>query len=162
MKHKALLLIISCVLICVVCCKKESSGEDNLTGKWQEVKLRTYILDSGKIIYDTTYLRPFTSLDYAQFKDNDSCLLSTDHYYYGNEPGYPKNPPLVPQFISRLGYVSIGGGKFVLNIQNLLANPAGFVENDTISTVNSNNMIHRVVDVHVAGHLAVTDSYYKK
>ncbi len=59
-----------------------------ITGKWQQTKLVTYLLDTnGARLYDTTYLQPFTNADYVQFNNNGTCVLSVDHYYYLNEPG---------------------------------------------------------------------------
>ena len=144
--------------MCMICCKKENPGNNTLSGKWQETKLRTYILDSGKIVDDTTYVNVFTKLDYIQFNIGGNCEISTFAYYYT-----PQGVYVNPQSIDTTQYTAIGNGKFTLNTQPKLPNPAGFVVNDTISTVNSNNiLLHSVFYDHVPGHLAITDSYYQK
>jgi hypothetical protein len=149
--------------MCMIYCRKGNTNDYALTGKWQEVKLRTYILDSGKILYDTTYLKPFTNLDYVEFKAGDSCALSSDYHYYINSPSSPKTPQLMPQNIISNKYTALGGGKFVINTQSLLLTPAGFVSADTIFTDNSNNLIiHNVFYSHEPGQESVTDEYYQK
>jgi len=158
MKHKVLLLTTIGISMCMICCKKENPGNNTLSGKWQETKLRTYILDSGKIVDDTTYVNVFTKLDYIQFNIGGICEISTFAYYYT-----PQGVYVNPQSIDTTQYTAIGNGKFTLNTQPKLPNPAGFVVNDTISTVNSNNiLLHSVFYNHVPGHLAITDSYYQK
>ena len=164
MKHKILLLITSGVLLCMIYCRKSNTNNsDALIGKWQEVKLRTYILDSGKITYDTTYVRPFTSLDYAQFNIRGTCELSTDHYYYVNAPGDPKNPQSIPQSIDTTNYNAIGNGKFTLNTQSTLTTPGGFITADTVSWINGNSiLIHNVFYSHIPDYESITDAYYQK
>lgn len=164
MKHKILLLITSGVLLCMIYCRKGNTGNtDALTGKWQEVKVRTYVLDSGKLIYDTTYLQPFTNLDYVQFNSGGTCEISADHYYDVNTPGNPKTPQLIPQIIDTTHYTTIANGKFTLNTQITPPNPGGFTSADTISEINSNSiLIHNVFNVHVPGYEAITDAYYQK
>ena len=110
MKYLYMLLIITA---CFVSCKKESktansgktlSGQTSIlgstpvaAGKWQETKLRMYQMDStNTILYDTTYLHPFTDFDYLVFNANGTCIIGSDHYYSLNSPGSPK----VPQQIS--------------------------------------------------------------
>ena len=158
MKHKILLLIISGVLLCMIYCRKGNTDNAyELTGKWQEIKVRARILDSGKITHDTTYLRPFTNLDYIQFKSSDSCAMSIDHYYYS------KIPQLIPQSITNASYVAIGGAKFVIDTQSTLATPGGFVTADTIYEINTNNiLIHSVFYSQVPDYESITDTYYQK
>jgi hypothetical protein len=158
MKHKALPLILSGVLLCMICCKKgNTSNTYALTGKWQEVKLRTYNLDSGKITYDTT-LHSFTNLDYVQFRGGGICEISTFGYYY-SPLGIYKNP----QSIDTTHYTAIGNGKFTLNAQSLLITPGGFVTADTISEINTDNiLIHSVFYLHVPGYESITDAYYQR
>lgn len=163
MKQKLLLFILPALMLGIFSCKKGNMNNTaSLTGKWQEIKLRIYIVDSGKITYDTTYLQPFTQLDYLQFKDEDSCVWSSDHYYYDNAPGEPKTPQLIAQSIINYRYTTIGGGKFVLNTPTLL-NPGGFVTTDTLLEVNSNNiLVHNVFYSHAPGYELITDSYFQK
>jgi len=159
MKHKILLLIISGVLLCMIYCRKSNTGNtDALTGKWQEVKLRTYTLDSGKITHDTTYLSSFTKLDYAQFNGRGTCEISTFGYYYT-----PQGVYVNPQSIDTTHYTAIGNGKFTLNTPSMLITPGGFATTDTVSEINTNNiLIHDVFYSHVPGYESITDAYYQK
>ena len=164
LKPKFGLLLICGLLSGFIACKKENTAHNYApTGKWLQVKLRTYILDSGKITYDTTYLSPFTSLDYVSFNSHDTCAISVDHYYYINSPGYPKTPQLIPQSIDYFGYKALGSGKFVLNTESMLTNPGGFVTADTVIEISNNSLlIHNVFYSHAPGYSSVTDSYYQK
>jgi hypothetical protein len=159
MKHKILLLIISGILLCMICCRKGNANNNFLlTGKWQEVKLRAYDLDSGKITYDSTYLHSFTNLDYLKFSGGDICEISTFGYYYTPQGVY-KNP----QSIDTAHYTAIGSGKFTLNIQSMLVTPGGFLTADTIFEINTNNiLIHSVFYSHVPEYESITDSYYQR
>jgi len=163
MKYKFTILIIACVTISLFSCKKESV-ENNyvLNGKWQETELHMYDVDSGKIAYDTTYYHPFTDLDYMQFT-SDTAATSSDHYYYINEPGYPKTPQLITQLIDKLGYKAIGGGKFVLNTTAMNRNFAGIIVNDTIIEINANKIqLHAVFYSHTPAYAEIDDSYYQR
>ena len=161
MKPKFIFVIISAVLLGMISCKKLNNNYAP-NGKWQETKVRTYVLDSGKITYDTTYLQPFTKLDYIQFTGN-LCSISIDHYYYDNEPGEPKTPQLISQSIQQFNYKAIGGGKFVLNTTTINLNPGGFESTDTVSEIGTNSIIlHNVFWGHGAQIYGITDSYYEK
>jgi len=159
MKHKILLLIISGVLLCMIYCRKSNTGNsDALTGKWQEVKLRTYILDSGKINHDTTVMNSFTKLDYAQFNGRGTCEISSFEAYYT-----PQGVYVDPQSIDTTHYTAIGNGKFTLNTQSTLITPGGFVAADTVSEINTNNiLIHSVFYSQVPRYESITDTYYQK
>jgi len=162
MKPKFILITISVLLLGVISCKK-GNGNYALNGKWQQTKLRTYVLDNGKITYDTTYLQPFTNLDYIQFTLSGTCSVSTDHYYYDNEPGEPKTPPLITQSIQPFNYIAIGGGKFVLNTTTRNLNPGGFESTDTVTEISTNSIIlHNVFYSHEGGIYGIIDSYYEK
>jgi len=79
MKHLPILLII--LTATLASCKKEPQGA--LSGKWQETKLVLYQDSANVVLYDTTYLQPFTNYDYIQFNSNSTCTIGNDHYYYG-------------------------------------------------------------------------------
>ncbi|MHB8205847.1 hypothetical protein [Mucilaginibacter sp.] len=159
MKHKILLLIISGILLYMICCKKgNTSNAYALTGKWQEVKLRTYNLDSGKITSDTTYLHSFTNMDYVQFSGGGICEISTSGYFYTTLGIYVN-----PKKIDTTHYTAIDNGKFTLNTLSALPNPSGFITADTISEINTNNiLIHSVFYSNVAGYKTISDTYYQK
>ncbi|MDB5134837.1 MAG: hypothetical protein JWP37_1440 [Mucilaginibacter sp.] len=167
MKHKYLILILAALATCFAGCKK-SSGSENvglplIKGKWQETKLRLYTQDStSTILYDTTYLQPFTNLDYAQFNNNGTCVIGTDHYYYPNQPGEPKNPQKINAITANWNYTAVGA-KFVLSAQNNLVNPGGFDIRDTVSAPNPNTLLIRSVFYSRVGNFkSISDSYYTR
>jgi len=164
MRNKSFLLIIACVTISLFSCKKESVQNNyGLNGKWQETKLRLYNTSNGNIVYDTTYYKPFTNLDYVQFVGNDSCKISTDHYYYLNSPGEPKTPQLIPQSIGELKFTAIGNGKFVLDTEPESLNPGGFSSTDTLTETGSNTiLIHDTFYSFTGAALSVSDASYQK
>jgi hypothetical protein len=159
MKHKILLLITSGVLLCMIYCRKGNTGNtDALTGKWQEVKLRTYTLDSGKITHDTTYLNSFfNKWDYAQFNSGDTCKISSYEVFFT-----PEGVDVNPQSIETAHYIAIGNGKFILNGQSTVT-PGGVLNTDTISVVNNNTiLIHNVLYSLAPKHESISDAYYQK
>lgn len=146
----------------LVSCKKDKTFNYPLSGKWQLTELQMYQLDNGKITYDTTYFHPFTDLDYMQFTD-DTVAISSDHYYYLNEPGYPKTPQLITQLISKLGYTTIGSGKFVFNTAAMNNNYAGIVVGDTLIEINANRIkLHAVFHSYSDTYEQISDSYYQR
>jgi len=165
MKLKYTLLLIAAVVTGLLSCKK-GNNSGPIVGKWQETKLRLYDLDSSnRILMDTTYLAPFTDLDYVQFNNGGTCITSADHYYYLTQPGYPATPPqAIPQSIGSLGYTYIGGNKYVLNNTSQLANPGGFNVADSAFVSGNTLMIHVINYGHGGenGYKNVTDSYYTR
>jgi len=164
MKLPYTLLIIAAISIGFASCKK-GNNSSNIVGKWQETRLTMYEFDdNNKIMYDTTYLAPFTNLDYAQFNVNGTCNLSSDHYYYPNdEEGYPTTPQAIPQSIGTLKYAR-AGAKYVLSSTSNLTNPGGFDIRDTVSLINGNTLLLRVSNYgHGGGHVySISDSYYTR
>jgi hypothetical protein len=162
MKHKYLLLIITGLTLGFVACKKENDKYP-IVGKWQQIKLRLYMLDSNNtILYDTTYLQPFTSLDYAQFNNNGTAVIGTDHYYYPNDPGEPKTPELIPAIRANWDYTQLVS-KYLLTPPPAPPNPGGFDVRDTVSIINTNTlMLHSILYSHIPGIKSITDSYYTK
>jgi hypothetical protein len=190
MKHRYLLLIISILAIGVVACKKDiskyptvvkeqqtetaigvvagkkdsSSSKYPMFGKWQQTKLRLYGFDpSGALLYDTTYLHPFTNSDYLQFNNNDTVMIGTDHYYYPNQAGQPKVPQLIPATAPGLRYTTVDGKLFILNTEFTHLNPGGTSIADTIFTLNSNTLVFRSVACPPTGEFKlIQDAYYSK
>lgn len=162
MKHKYLLLTVFLLAIGAVACKKEGSKYP-IVGKWQQTKLRLYGLGpSGSILYDTTYLHPFTNLDYAQFNSNDTAIIGTDHYYYPNQAGEPKTPQLIPASTVKWGY-TMSGSKYILNNEIFFTTPGGSITRDTVYTLTSNTlMLHSVFYSSTGGYKLMSDSYYSK
>ena len=126
MKHKYLPLIITALMFTQVACKKDGNKYP-IVGKWQETKLRLYAKDSaGAFLYDTTYFQPFTSADFIQFNNNNTCIIGTDYYYYANPHGQAQFPPQkIPAITSTMNYAEVGF-KYVLTStsQSILFNPA--------------------------------------
>jgi hypothetical protein len=156
-KHKYLLLIITGLTIGLVACKKDNKYP--IVGKWQETKLRIYIKSySGAISGDTTYLNPFTNLDYVQFNNNGTCVIASDHIYYPGAASLPKIPTVYLS-AETLNFTLVGSA-YILTIQNTLSNPGGFTTTDTVSVSNNTLLIHSVFDGHIA--YTVSDAYYTK
>ena len=140
-----------------------NSVSSPLTGKWQQTKLVTYLLDTnGARLYDTTYLQPFTNADYVQFNNNGTCVLSVDHYYYLNEPGMSVPTP-IPTLITNFHYTP-AGLKFVLVPQNDGASPGGNSVADTASMLDNNTLLIHTVATGIGPtyHIFITDSYFSK
>lgn len=157
------LLILTCLTLFSFACKKDNSANTNaITGKWQQIKLRTYQLGSmGVVIYDTTYTVPFTASDYIQFNEDRTCNLSVDHYYYMNAPGYPKTPQKIDPIVSTLKYESVGSKYIIKQINQVI--PAGFDVRHTASIAAPKILINRSVFHGTFGAVnLIVDSYYTK
>ncbi|HTE01552.1 MAG TPA: hypothetical protein VK668_19830 [Mucilaginibacter sp.] len=164
MKHRYLLLVIAIAATGLAACKKENSGGSQypIVGKWQQTKLRIHIQGTnGATLADTTYLQPFTSFDYAEFKSNGTCLVGTDHYYYPNWEGYPSTPQAIPPNVAAWNYTA-AGANFVLSPQSNLTNPGGFVSTDTVSVTNPNILLLHSIFYSHSGIVTTTDSYYTR
>ena len=161
MKTKYLPLLFIIFISVSASCKKEKSSP--ILGKWRETKLRIYQVDStNTLLYDTTYLHPFTSFDYLQFNVNNTVTIGNDHYYYLNAPGLPKAPQAITPVSSEMNY-AVAGAAYVLTTQSLLVNPGGFDVRDTVTVQNLNTLQFRsVFYAHVPGIKIITDSYYTK
>ena len=156
MKAKYLLLFAALALVtCLAACKKGSNYP--IVGKWQQVKLRTYIQSySGAVSHDTTYLSSsFNNTNYAQFNNDGTCVIGL---YYS--PG-SINP------ISEIAYPSIQnynyavyGSKYVMTIPTAPNAATGFFPSDTASVSANTLLIHSVIDNHQ--DYTVLDSYYTK
>jgi len=159
MKHLPLLLVV--LITGLASCKKGAQAP--VLGKWNQTKLRLYELNGNVALYDTTYLQPFTSLDYIQFNDNSTVVTSTDHYYYPNTLGYPKDPQQIPAQSSIFDYTEVGA-KYVLTPQTTVITPGGFITADTIIVTGANTLMLRSVSYgHSIGPIkSVADSYYTK
>jgi len=157
MKHLPILLII--LTATLASCKKEPQGA--LSGKWQETKLVLYQDSANVVLYDTTYLQPFTNYDYIQFNSNSTCTIGNDHYYYVNSPGSPKVPQAFTPVSSTSNY-SAYGTVYIVNTTGGIANPGGFVSADTLSVSGNTILLHSVFYAHVPGFVSITDSYYTR
>ncbi|MDB5134836.1 MAG: hypothetical protein JWP37_1439 [Mucilaginibacter sp.] len=155
MKHKYLLLIITCSLLSLITCKKEGDRYP-IVGKWKEIKVRIYLKNySGDISRDTTYLgTAFNNSDYVQFNNNESCILGTDHIFN------PAGSGPVAEYMSTISFnFTPVGHKFVLSYPFGAINPGGFITRDTISLSDPNTLlIHSVSDSHI--NYTISDAYY--
>jgi len=163
MKNRYILLVLTALTVGITSCKKGESSAP-IGGKWQEIKIRLYALDTAdRILYDTTYLAPFTNLDYVQFNVGGTITTSTDHYYYPNNYGYHITAQAIPQSIGTLGYTNIGGGRYVLSNISQLETPGGFYVTDTAFVTGNTLRIHVVNYGHgTGGDQGITDSYYDR
>jgi hypothetical protein len=88
MSNKYLRLILIALIPFITSCfwpnKRQPLPQYSISGnKWQQVKLRSYNLKYSGVIYDdTTYQRPaFDSLDFAQFNNNGTVIISSSSYH---------------------------------------------------------------------------------
>jgi hypothetical protein len=158
-------ILFSYLFAVFVSCKKENKPVNQLSplGTWQQIKLNVFVIvPSGAISDDTTYSAPkFTNMDYVQFNPNNTCIISTDHTNFPIGKGYP-NLPATPVTRDTLTFAAIGGSVYVLNIPPSL-NPGGFVTTDTLTLLNSNNLlIHQVSYQGNPDGSSVFDSFYAK
>ena len=162
MKIRYTLLFAAGVICTLIACKKESNV--SVIAKWQETKLRIYTLNAaGGILNDTTYSgQSFTSLDYAQFNSNGTCVISQSHYYYPADEGYPKDPQ-VAAYVGTLNYTPVGTS-YILSSASNLVNPGGFVSTDTAKLAGPNNLLIHVSEYGHSLHNPATvyDSYYTR
>lgn len=162
MKLHYTLILLTAFAISFASCKKGDTAV-SITGKWQETRIRYYEINANMLVRDTTYLAPFTDLDYVQFNANGTCIFSSDHYYYPNQSGYPTTPQLIPQSTDTIAYTSAGDGKYVFN-QNQWLNYSGFILTDT-AFVTGNTLRIQFINYGISstdGHRDVTDSYYQR
>lgn len=160
MKYKY--LIIAVIVISFAACKKNTGNNYPIAGKWQQTKLRILIQSStGETMADTTYLQPFTHFDYAEFKNDGTCVIGTDHYYYPNNEGYPATPQAIPPNKAIWNYKA-DGLNYVLSPQNNLVNPGGFTSADTVSAINAHTLLLHAVFYSHSGSVTITDAYYTR
>lgn len=165
MKLKTLAVLgVALATVLVACVKEHQNTVPKqvlypIAGKWQETKIVTYLLDTnGAKLYDTTYLKPFTSFDFAQFNNDGTCILSVDHYYYLNEPGM-SNPTPVPVITTNFYYRS-AGSKFILNPKVNATGPNGFTSADTVSTPDPHTLLIHTVGTTLGQYRYISDAYY--
>jgi hypothetical protein len=161
MKNKYTLFIVISLAFCLIACKKENNS--SIIGKWQENKVRIYMLNNnGVIINDTTYSgQTFTNMDYAQFNSYGTCMISASHYYYPAEDGFPKDP-LVDTSTNTSHYKATGSG-YVLTTNNVMG-PGGSDQTDTARLIGPNTLlIHVTYSVFIFDATpTVFDSYYTR
>jgi len=171
MKAKPLLLQAFLLLGVFASCKK-IEGQNGIqsppSGKWLQTRLETYEDSAGIKLYDTIYMHPFTSYDFAQFNNNGTFETGTDHYYYLNVPHQDDSTQLITPVTASWAYTAIStpsGTKYVLSSESMLTNPGGFVSADTVSMLNSNTLwLHSVFYGHGigTGPMIITELYYNK
>src|SRR3569833_356269 len=150
MKTLKLLLIVAAA-VCLAACHKENI---QLTGKWQQVKLRAYTRDksTGAITHDTTVqAESFGTLDYASF-GGDTCTISRALLSTG-------------QLILKYTYSRTGKGyalrPFYLNSGSIDLLPTA----DTVIDITDNSFIVHSVPLPSnvsANTVFVFDAYYSK
>jgi hypothetical protein len=141
---KYLLILFIVLATAFVSCKKEQQA--SLAGKWQETKLVIYLDNANVVLWDTTYLTPFTSFDYVQFNDNGTSVMGSD-FYLIDAPGglgYSKTTQTIPPSTNNFDY-SAYGSVYVLTPNPNVANFAGITTGDTVS-IHGNTLLMHVVD----------------
>lgn len=174
MSIKYLTILFVAVVLAFAACTKEaqqpapstaaqggSVASYPIAGTWQQTKLVTYLLaPAGNRLYDTTYLAPFTANDFAEFKNDGTCAVSVDHYYYLNEPNMSTPTPISP--LKTDFFFKPAGSKYVMVSQINMANPGGFSSADTISMPDNNTLLIHTVGTTLGVNLYISDSYYTK
>jgi len=169
MKTQYLPLLVLFLLISIESCKKVNGlGNNSITSdttKWMETKLVMYDDNSNVKLYDTTYLKPFTSYDYAQFK-NGTFINGVDHYYFVNLPGQANATQQITPQVTAWPFTTIStpsGTIYVLNTQAYNENPGGFTKLDTIRLLNANTLwLHSVYYQVSPADVLVSDAYFSK
>lgn len=163
MKIKALLPVLAILLAVLTSCKKDSKPE-LIAGKWYEVKLNMYETEGTSArLYETTYLQPFTTLDYVQVNANGTLVSSTDHYYYINMPGQQKAAPqAITQQTATWNYTA-AGSRYILKPQIILTDYSGFNSTDTMYVIHNDTLFwHSVLYPPTGDGQTVNDLYFVK
>jgi hypothetical protein len=159
MKYLPVLFIV--LATAFVSCKKV--GQAPLPGKWQQTKLVIHQDNGNVVLWDTTYLTPFTSFDYMQFNDNGTCAMSSD-FYLIDAPGgvgYTKNVQTITPGTLNFNYAA-NGAVYVLTPNPNLVNFAGITVADTVS-IKGNTLLLHAVDYDFDHTVrSVFDSYFTK
>ncbi len=146
-----------------VSCQKVQQAPAALSGKWLETKLAVYERNGNVVLWDTTYLTPFTSFDYIQFNDNGTSVSGSDFYLIDapNGLGYSKTTQTITPSTFNYDY-SAYRSVYVLTPTANPINFAGITTADTVS-IHGNTLLLHAVDYgpdHVVN--SVFDSYYTK
>jgi len=165
MKTKYLPLLLILFFSAFTSCKKVQQAP--IAGTWLETRLETYEDSANVKLYDTTYLRPFTSFDFVRFNGDGTFDSGQDHYYYLNMPHQNDAVQQITPTVGTWDYTAIStsaGTKYVLSLPPGPPNPGGFVFADTVTLVNANTLwLHAVSYGHSIGTIfVVSDSYYTK
>jgi hypothetical protein len=131
-----------------------------IAGTWQQTKLTTYLLEpNGTRLYDTTYNQAsFTANDFAVFKNDGTCAVGIDHYYYLNEPNMSTPTPFSP-LISKFTFTQ-AGSNFVMIPNPDVQGPGGGSLTDTISMPDHNTVLIHSVTFGIGPNALISDSYY--
>jgi hypothetical protein len=161
MKMKYLPILFIVLATAFVSCKKVQ--EAPLPGKWQQTKLVIRLNNANVVLWDTTYLTPFTSFDYMQFNANGTCVSGSD-FYLIDAPGgvgYSKTVQEITQSTYNFNY-AIEGSVYVLTPNPNPVNFAGITVADTVSIKDNTLLLHAVDYGPDHAVNSVFDSYYTK
>jgi hypothetical protein len=161
MKMKYLPLLFIVLATAMESCKKEQ--QPLISGKWKETKMVLY-KDSGNVVlWDTTYLTPFTSFDYMQFNYNGTCVMGSDFYLMAatGGPGFAKTVQRVTPMTSNWNYSAIGPAYVLAPVPNLV-NFAGLITGDTVSIKGNTLLLHAVDHGPGPAVTLVFDCYFTK
>ena len=161
MKYLSMLFIV--LTMALVSCQKAEQIQVTPSGKWLETKLVIHKMNANVVLWDTTYLTPFTSADYMRFNDNGTAVSGSDFYLIDAPSGlgYSKTTQTITPSTYNFDY-SAHGSVYVLTPDPNLVNFAGITTADTVS-INGNTLLLHAVDYgpdHAVN--SVFDSYYSK
>ena len=161
MKTKYLSTLFIVLATGVVSCKKE---QNSVTGRWLETKLILHQDSANVVLWDTTYLSPFTRADYIQFNGNGTCVAGGDFSLSGVEDpwGFPKSVEKITPGTYNFSYSASGAGYIIVPNPLPPVNFSGEVTTDS-AYVNGNTLLQRVVNYGFGpGTMlkAVYESYY--
>jgi len=161
MKYLPILFIV--LATAFVSCQKDLTVPATLSGKWMETKLVIHKMNANVVLWDTTYLTPFTNADYMQFNDNGTAVSGSDFYLIDAPSGlgYSKTTQTITPSTYNFDY-SANGSVYILTPSPNLVNFAGIAVADTVS-IKGNTLLLHAVD-YGPDHLvnSVFDSYYTK
>jgi hypothetical protein len=161
MKMKYLPILFFVLATALVSCKKVQQAP--LSGKWQQTKLVIHLNNANVVLWDTTYLTPFTSLDYMQFNGNGTCLTGSDFYLIDapSGVGYSKTVQEITPTTDNFNYAT-DGAVYVLTPNPNPPNYAGITTADTISIHGNTLLLHSVGYGFDHTVHSVFDGYYTK
>jgi hypothetical protein len=104
-----------------------------------------YEKNGNVVLWDTTYLTPFTSFDYIQFNDNGTSISGSDFYLIDAPSGlgYSKTTQTITPSTFNFDYTA-DGSVYVLTPNPNPVNFAGITTADTVSINGNTLLLHAV------------------
>jgi len=158
MKHLPIFMI--ALAAAVASCKKEKQSP--LAGRWQETKLVINVYSANTVVWDTSYLSPFTKFDYIQFNNNSNCVIGGDFDLIAKSgtPGYSKPIQSNPG-TSIFSYAADGSVYVLTSTTSQPVNFAGAFTTDTVS-IHGNSLLQHIVNYEGPWINSTYDSYFTR